>query len=149
MSQIISIHSYRGGTGKSNLTANLATLLAKAGHRVGIIDTDIQSPGVHVIFALKPSEVTLALNDYLWGRCRIDEAAHDVTALKRVGEELGRRLHENDMHWWDAQLKEYQALPPWKDFPGPTRTGSSSGSTARSASTASGRARSSSASCTT
>ena len=38
--------------------------------------------------------------------------------LKRVGAELGRRLHENDMHWWDAQLEEYQALPPWKDFPG-------------------------------
>ncbi|HEX6362136.1 MAG TPA: molybdopterin dinucleotide binding domain-containing protein, partial [Albitalea sp.] len=38
--------------------------------------------------------------------------------LKRVGAELGRRLHEHDMHWWDAQLAEYQALPPWKDFPG-------------------------------
>lgn len=38
--------------------------------------------------------------------------------LKRVGEELGRRLHEHGMHWWDTQLKEYQALPPWKDFPG-------------------------------
>ncbi|HEX5632679.1 MAG TPA: molybdopterin-dependent oxidoreductase, partial [Gemmatimonadales bacterium] len=38
--------------------------------------------------------------------------------LKRVGEELGRRLHESDMHWWDEQLKEYQALPPYKDFPG-------------------------------
>ena len=38
--------------------------------------------------------------------------------LKRVGEELGRRLHEHGMHWWDAQLKEYNALPPWKDFPG-------------------------------
>ncbi len=38
--------------------------------------------------------------------------------LQRVGVELGRRLHENDMHWWDAQLQEYQALPPWKDFPG-------------------------------
>jgi len=38
--------------------------------------------------------------------------------LKRVGAELGRRLHENDMHWWDKQLEEYQALPPWKDFPG-------------------------------
>jgi len=37
--------------------------------------------------------------------------------LKRVGAELGRRLHEHDMHWWDAQLAEYQALPPWKDFP--------------------------------
>jgi phenylacetyl-CoA:acceptor oxidoreductase len=37
--------------------------------------------------------------------------------LKRVGEELGRRLHEAGMHWWDRQLEEYQALPPWKDFP--------------------------------
>ncbi len=37
--------------------------------------------------------------------------------LKRVGVELGRRLHENDMHWWDTQLEEYQALPKWKDFP--------------------------------
>jgi phenylacetyl-CoA:acceptor oxidoreductase len=37
--------------------------------------------------------------------------------LKRIGVELGRRLHEHDMHWWDKQLEEYQALPPWKDFP--------------------------------
>jgi phenylacetyl-CoA:acceptor oxidoreductase len=39
--------------------------------------------------------------------------------LKRVGEELGRRLHEHDMHWWDKQLEEYQALPVWKDFAAP------------------------------
>ena len=37
--------------------------------------------------------------------------------LQRVGSELGRRLHEHDMHWWDKQLEEYQALPVWKDFP--------------------------------
>jgi phenylacetyl-CoA:acceptor oxidoreductase len=37
--------------------------------------------------------------------------------LMRVGRELGRRLHENGMTWWDAQLAEYQALPAWKDFP--------------------------------
>ena len=67
MAKIISIHSFRGGTGKSNVTANLAGLLARAGHRVGVIDTDIQSPGIHVIFALKPADVRYALNDYLWG----------------------------------------------------------------------------------
>src|SRR5208283_1207919 len=39
--------------------------------------------------------------------------------LWRVGVELGRRLHENDMHWWDTQLKEYQALPACKDFGAP------------------------------
>jgi phenylacetyl-CoA:acceptor oxidoreductase len=37
--------------------------------------------------------------------------------LRRVGVELGRRLHEHGMHWWDKQLEEYQGLPKWKDFP--------------------------------
>jgi len=39
--------------------------------------------------------------------------------LARVGVELGRRLHENGMDWWDEQLKEYQALPHCKDFGAP------------------------------
>ncbi|HEX8012087.1 MAG TPA: molybdopterin-dependent oxidoreductase [Casimicrobiaceae bacterium] len=39
--------------------------------------------------------------------------------LQRIGAELGRRLHEHDMHWWDKQLEEYQALPAWKDFAAP------------------------------
>ncbi len=38
--------------------------------------------------------------------------------LHRIGQELGRRLHEHGMTWWDNQLAEYQALPAWKDFPG-------------------------------
>ena len=28
----------------------VAVLVARAGHRVGVIDTDIQSPGIHVLF---------------------------------------------------------------------------------------------------
>jgi phenylacetyl-CoA:acceptor oxidoreductase len=39
--------------------------------------------------------------------------------LKRVGVELGRRLHEHGMQWWDKQLGEYQALPVCKDFGAP------------------------------
>jgi phenylacetyl-CoA:acceptor oxidoreductase len=39
--------------------------------------------------------------------------------LARVGVELGRRLHENGMDWWDQQLHEYQALPVCKDFSQP------------------------------
>ncbi|MFO7540043.1 MAG: P-loop NTPase, partial [Chloroflexota bacterium] len=45
MSKIISIHSYRGGTGKSNTTANIAATLATDGLRVGIDDTNTQSVG--------------------------------------------------------------------------------------------------------
>lgn len=79
MSKIISIHSFRGGTGKSNTTANVAALLAAEGQRVGVIDTDIQSPGIHVLFGRAGEEISHALNDYLWGRCDIAQTAHDVT----------------------------------------------------------------------
>jgi MinD-like ATPase involved in chromosome partitioning or flagellar assembly len=79
MSTIISVHSFRGGTGKSNTTANIAAILAGEGRRVGVIDTDIQSPGIHVLFGLKAERMTRSLNDYLWGNCGIHEAALDVT----------------------------------------------------------------------
>ena len=38
--------------------------------------------------------------------------------LQRIGAELANRLHEHGIEWWDEQLKEYQSLPAWKDFPG-------------------------------
>lgn len=79
MASIVSIHSYRGGTGKSNLTANLATAIALTGRRVGIVDTDIQSPGIHIPFGLDDKQITRALNDYLYGACRIEETAYHIT----------------------------------------------------------------------
>jgi MinD-like ATPase involved in chromosome partitioning or flagellar assembly len=79
MSKIVSVHSYRGGTGKSNLTANLSTLVAATGLRVGIVDTDIQSPGIHVLFGLDESKINRSLNDYLWGRCAIEDTAYNIT----------------------------------------------------------------------
>ena len=80
MSKIVSIHSFRGGTGKSNLIANVAANLAIQGRRVGIVDTDIQSPGIHAIFHLDEAKIERTLNDYLWGNCVIEEAAYDVSA---------------------------------------------------------------------
>jgi septum site-determining protein MinD len=79
MSKIVSIHSFRGGTGKSNTTANVATLIAAQGMRVGVIDTDIQSPGIHILFRLEEDDMKFSLNDYLWGKCEIKDCAHDVT----------------------------------------------------------------------
>jgi MinD-like ATPase involved in chromosome partitioning or flagellar assembly len=80
VSKVVSVHSYRGGTGKSNTTANVAVALAAQGRRVGVVDTDIQSPGIHILFALQETDVRHSLNDYLWGHCRIQETAHDVTS---------------------------------------------------------------------
>ncbi|HIK06661.1 MAG TPA: MinD/ParA family protein [Trichormus sp. M33_DOE_039] len=87
MSKIVSIHSFRGGTGKSNSTANLAGIVARYGYRVGIVDTDIQSPGIHVLFGFDEQKMKYSLNDYLWGNCSIEETAYDVTSVlqKNVG----------------------------------------------------------------
>lgn len=80
-SKIVSIHSFRGGTGKSNVTANLASQAAMAGKRVAIVDTDIQSPGIHVLFGLNETSMKRTLNDYLHGECPITDVA------VRVGQE--------------------------------------------------------------
>lgn len=78
MGRTISIHSYRGGTGKTNLTANLAALAVQAGRRVAIVDSDIQSPGLHVPFGWSSTGAGPTLNDYLWGDCAAAEAAYPV-----------------------------------------------------------------------
>ena len=78
MVKVVSVHSFRGGTGKSNTTANLAATVAQRGYRVGIVDTDIQSPGIHVLFGFDENRMNLSLNDYLWGRCAVEDAAYDV-----------------------------------------------------------------------
>lgn len=87
MSKIIAIHSYRGGTGKTNLTANLAAIVASSGKRVGIVDADIQNPGIHVLFGFDEESISYSLNDYLWGRCEIRDTNYDVTSfLKQPSE---------------------------------------------------------------
>jgi MinD-like ATPase involved in chromosome partitioning or flagellar assembly len=53
-------------------------MLAQRGNRVGIFDTDIQSPGIHVIFKLSEDAIQYTLNDYLWGKCPIDQAAYSI-----------------------------------------------------------------------
>ncbi len=79
MALIVCLHSFRGGTGKSNISGNLAALLALKGRRVALVDTDIQSPGVHVLFGLDERSMRRSINEFLWGECPITDAAHDVS----------------------------------------------------------------------
>ena len=85
MPEIVSVHSFRGGTGKSNLTANLAASIAGCGNRVGIVDTDIQSPGIHILLGLDEEMMHRTLNDYLWGECTIEDAVYDVSSAVMSG----------------------------------------------------------------
>lgn len=97
MGKIVSIHSFRGGTGKSNITANLAAQAALKGYRVGIVDTDIQSPGIHVLFGLNEGNMGHTLNDFLHGKCGIEDVAFPVG--EHITEEPGCKLLAGKALW--------------------------------------------------
>ncbi|MDQ4077677.1 MAG: MinD/ParA family protein [Chloroflexota bacterium] len=94
MARIISINSFHRGTGKSHLAANLAILCARAGQRVGVIDHYRTEPCLHLLFGLPESQLPYTLNDYLAGRCEIEEISFDLTSHFNA---LGRAVGEGQL----------------------------------------------------
>lgn len=83
MPKIVSVHSFRHGTGKSNLVANLAVSIARQGHHVGILNTDLQPPGIHTLFGVDNDQCDRLLNYYLWGDSNSREAIRrQIPSLK-------------------------------------------------------------------
>ena len=59
---IIAVASGKGGVGKSTITANLATTLAKMGFKVGVLDADVYGPSMPIMFDVageRPLSVTV------------------------------------------------------------------------------------------
>ena len=77
-------YSYKGGTGRTTDTANIAAVLAQRGHKVMCIDMDIEGPGLSVLFELE-SEEGHYLQDYLRmpEAFDLEEAIIDVSAKKK------------------------------------------------------------------
>jgi len=79
LTKVIAIHSFKGGTGKTTLTANIAATLATHS-RVGVMDLDLSGPGLHVIFGLKKGEIKATLSDIFLGEA---EPAETIVALSQ------------------------------------------------------------------
>ena len=78
MSKIIAVHSYKGGTGKTSLSVNLAATFAKHGKRVCLFDLDFRAPSLFAI--LKVENADYWFNDYLNGKCGIDKVLIDLSS---------------------------------------------------------------------
>lgn len=73
MSEVIVVTSGKGGVGKTTTTANVGTCLAKQGHKVVLVDTDIGLRNLDVVMGLE-NRVVYNLVDVVEGRCRLKQA---------------------------------------------------------------------------
>lgn len=70
----IAVVSGKGGVGKSNFTMNFATLLAKEGKKVVVLDMDIGMGNIHILIG---KSVQYSLKDYLEGNLTITEVMYE------------------------------------------------------------------------
>ena len=105
---IITVHSYKGGTGKTLLSVNLAAMFANKGKKTCLLDLDFRAPSLHVIF--KAGESEYWLNDYLNRACEIDRVLRDCSAycmakgklfvgLANPSTEAIREMSSKDRKW--------------------------------------------------
>ena len=74
---IYTVHSHRGGSGKSVLSLNLSLVLAKNGYNVLLVDLDMRAPSLY--YMLQEPPVKYWINDYLEDECGFEETLIDLT----------------------------------------------------------------------
>lgn len=87
MRKIVAFHSYKGGTGKTLFSINLATTYANRGKKVCLFDLDFRAPSLHAAFKTDGTEYWL--NDYLNGICEVEKVMTELSQSRtRKGELL-------------------------------------------------------------
>jgi len=119
MSKIIAVHSYKGGTGKTLLSVNLAATFAKNGKKVCLFDLDFRAPSLFAI--LKTENVEYWFNDYLNNSCDAEKVLVDLSSkisgdgkffagLANPATEAIRDMSSKDRKWEMRALGRLLAL---------------------------------------
>jgi septum site-determining protein MinD len=119
LGKIIAVHSYKGGTGKTLLSVNLAATFVKHGKKVCLFDLDFRAPSLSTLLKIEKAECWL--NEYLNGTCEIDKALIDLSdriqnngkffvALANPATEAIRDMSAKDRKWEMRALGRLLAL---------------------------------------
>ncbi len=119
MSKIIAVHSYKGGTGKTLLSVNLAATMAKTGKKVCVFDLDFRAPSLFAI--LKAENAQVWFNDYLNNANDIEKVLIDLSSripgsgkfyacLANPATEAIRDMSSKDRKWEMRALGRLLAL---------------------------------------
>lgn len=118
----ISIHSSRGGTGKTVIATNLALILAKKGFNVALLDLDFRAPSLEMVFSEGIERpVNCWLNDFLNGMCEPEQILIDVSknynlrgrlllGLANPAIEAIRNIMEKSRSWEVTAVKKLFSL---------------------------------------
>jgi MinD-like ATPase involved in chromosome partitioning or flagellar assembly len=120
MVRMISIHSSRGGTGKSLISSNISAILASKGRNVALLDFDFRAPSLQTIFQAKDN-TRRWVNDYLDGKARIGDVMMDLTdryktrgrfmvGFANVEMDAMREIARKDRKWQMRALKRIMAM---------------------------------------
>jgi len=82
---VLAVHSYKGGTGKTLISMNLAAILAKQGKNVCLIDLDLRAPSLDATFA---ADGKYWINDFLSGTCEPMDVLKDFSKEKATNGRL-------------------------------------------------------------
>ena len=69
----VSVHSYKGGTGKTSVAANLSIYLGQVGKRVLLVDMDFRAPSIQALFGIRDDDVRAYINDYLFDKTEVKD----------------------------------------------------------------------------
>ncbi len=119
MSKIIAVHSYKGGTGKTLFSVNLAATFAKFGKKVCVFDLDFRAPSLFAI--LKTPNADFWFNDYLNNSCEINKTLINLSSripgdgkfyacLANPSTEAIRDMSSKDRKWEMRALGRLLAL---------------------------------------
>jgi septum site-determining protein MinD len=120
MVRMISIHSSRGGTGKSLISSNISAILASKGRNIALLDFDFRAPSLQTIFQAKDN-TRKWVNDYLDGKARIGDVMMDLTdryktrgrfmvGFANVEMDAMREIARKDRKWQMRALKRIMAM---------------------------------------